>query len=200
MLDGQGNGVISDVIAAFEWARYSLIDPDADVAAEAAAFRPAFGHLAMLIQIPGVDVVERVEQEKGSPLTDHERASLDQRAGAARGWLDTYAPESALLTIQRDGVPPSAGELDAAQRRFLASLAERASREEPATGDAWQTLIFTVATEEGVPGRRAFEAIYRAFLDRANGPRAGWLLASLDRAFVTGRAAEAAGAAGGAAA
>ena len=96
-------------------------------------------------------------------------------------------------------MPEGAAELDPAQRRFLARLAERASREEPASGDAWQTLIFTVATDEGVPGRRAFEAIYRAFLDRPNGPRAGWLLASLDRAFVIGRATEAAGAAGAAA-
>ena len=42
-------------------------------------------------------------------------------------------------------------------------------------------------------GRRAFEAIYRAFLDRPNGPRAGWLLASLDPAFVIARANEAGG-------
>jgi lysyl-tRNA synthetase class 1 len=173
--------------------RYSLLDPEADVAAEAAAYRPPFAHLAMLIQIPGVDVVDRVESEKGSMLTDHERALLDQRALAARAWLDTYAPDSALLSIQREGVPPAVAELDASQRRFLSRLAERASREEPASGDAWQSLIFTVATEEGVPGRRAFEAIYRAFLDRPNGPRAGWLLASLDRAFVTGRAAEVGG-------
>ena len=48
--------------------RYSLIDPEANVAAEADARsgRP-FAHLAMLIQVPGVDVVERVEREKGSP-------------------------------------------------------------------------------------------------------------------------------------
>jgi lysyl-tRNA synthetase class 1 len=178
--------------------RYSLVDPAADVAEEAAAFRPAFGHLAMLIQVPGVEVVERVEAEKGGPLTDHERAILDQRASAARAWLDTYAPDDARLTIHRDAVPPEAAELDAAQRRFLARLADRASREQPESGDAWQTLIFTVATEEGVPGRKAFEAIYRAFLGRPNGPRAGWLLASLDSAFVVGRATEAAGAAGAA--
>ena len=176
--------------------RYSLLDPAADVDAEAAAYRPPFAHLAMLIQIPGVDVVDRVETEKGGILTDHERALLDQRAGAARAWLDTYAPESAVLTIQREALPASAAELDAAQQRFLAKLADRASREEPASGDAWQTLIFTVATEEGVPGRRAFEAIYRAFLDRANGPRAGWLLASLDPAFVVARAREAGGVSG----
>ena len=175
---------------------YSLLDPDANRDAEAAAYRAPFAHLAMLIQVPGVDVVERVETEKGSALTDRERALLDERAVAARAWLDTYAPESALLTIQHDALPASVAELDAAQQRFLARLSERASREEPASGDAWQTLIFTVATEEGVPGRRAFEAIYRAFLDRPNGPRAGWLLASLDPAFVVGRAREAGGFAG----
>ncbi len=179
--------------------RYSLLDPDADVAAEAGAFRPAFGHLAMLIQLPGVDVVERVEAEKGSALTDPERALLDQRAGAARGWLETYAPESARLTVQHEAVPPAAAELDEDQRAFLANLADAAERDTPASGDAWQTLIFAVAAEHDVPGRRAFEAIYRAFLGRANGPRAGWLLASLDPVFVRDRAREASGwtAAGG---
>ena len=179
--------------------RYSLLDPDGDVAAEAAAFRPAFGHLAMLIQIPGVDVVERVEAEKGSPLTDHERALLDQRAGAARAWLETYAPESARLTVQHEAVPHAAAELDEDQRAFLAHLADAAERDAPASGDAWQALIFAVAAEHDVPGRRAFEAIYRAFLGRTNGPRAGWLLASLDPIFVHERAREASGwtAAGG---
>jgi lysyl-tRNA synthetase class 1 len=173
--------------------RYSLLDPDADVAEEAAAFRPAFGHLAMLIQIPGVDIVTRVVAEKGSALTDRERAVLDERAGAARVWLETYAPASAQLTVQHDAVPPAASELDPEQRTFLAALAERAEREAPTSGDAWQALIFTVATEVEVPGRRAFEAIYRAFLGRTNGPRAGWLLASLDPIFVRERAREASG-------
>jgi lysyl-tRNA synthetase class 1 len=173
--------------------RYSLLDPAADVADEAGAFRPAFGHLAMLIQIPSVDVVERVEAEKGSTLTDREQAILDERAGAARVWLETYAPESARLTVQHDAVPPAAAELHEDQRRFLANLAQRAEHEAPKSGDTWQALIFDVANAAGIPGRPAFEAIYRAFLGRTNGPRAGWLLASLDPIFVRERAREAAG-------
>ena len=39
---------------------------------------------------------------------------------------------------------------------------------------------------------RAFAAIYLAFLGRHNGPRAGWLLASLDKDFVVRRLLEAA--------
>ena len=173
--------------------RYSLLDPEADVATEAAAFRPAFGHLAMLIQIPEVNVVERVEVEKGSPLTDRERAILDERAVAARAWLEAYAPESARLTVQHDIVPPAAAELNEDQRAFLASLADRAEGDPPTSGDAWQAMIFDTANEASLPGKHAFEAIYRAFLGRTNGPRAGWLLASLDPVFVRERAREASG-------
>ena len=62
----------------------------------------------------------------------------------------------------------------------------------PVGGDAWQSRIFTLAKADDLPARDAFEAIYRAFLGRPNGPRAGWLLASLDPAFVVGRARDAA--------
>ena len=102
---------------------YSLVEPDADVAAEAAAYRPAFSHLALLEQIPGIDVVERVTAEKGSPLTDREAAILDQRRAAARAWLEAYAPDSARLAVQRDALPAAADELDAAQRAYLGALA-----------------------------------------------------------------------------
>ena len=178
--------------------RYSLLDPNADVAAEATAFRPAFSHLALLAQIPGVDVAARVEAEKGSPLTERERAILDERVHAARAWLETYAPETARLAVRRDAIPEAAAGLDDAQRRFLATLSDVAEREAPIGGDAWQSRIFSVSRDVELPPRRAFEAIYLAFLGRPNGPRAGWLLASLEPDFVTKRACDAAaGMAGG---
>ena len=65
--------------------RYSLLDPGADVAAEAAAFRPAFSHLALLAQIPGVDIVQRATEEKGSALTAREAAILDGARGRRPG-------------------------------------------------------------------------------------------------------------------
>jgi lysyl-tRNA synthetase class 1 len=173
--------------------RYSLLDPNADVASEAALFRPAFSHLALLVQIPGVDVGERVEAEKGSPLTAREREILDERVAAARAWLETYAPESAKLAVRRDAIPEAAADLDDSQRRFLAGLSNFGEREAPAGGDAWQSLIFLIAKNDELPPRRAFEAIYLAFLGRPNGPRAGWLLAGLDPEFVTARAWEASG-------
>jgi lysyl-tRNA synthetase class 1 len=189
-----GRAVKGELTPGFEATfRYSLLDPAADVGAEAVAFRPAFAHLALLLQIPAVDVVARVEAEKGSPLTDRERANLEKRVGAARTWLDGYAPEAARLEVQRDTVPAAVSALSAEQRRFLAELSTVAGLESPAGGDAWQTLIFAAAKDE-LPARRAFEAIYLAFLGRPNGPRAGWLLASLDPEFTLRRLEEAAGA------
>ncbi len=172
--------------------RYSLLDPAADVAAEAAAFRPAFSHLAMLVQIPGVDVAERAAAEKGSALTPREAAILAEREDAARGWLAVYAPDRAVIRVH-DTLPDAVGELDEAQRSYLAALADSVGDDAPpATGDAWQDAIFAIASEAGLPAGRAFDALYRAFLGRPNGPRAGWLLASLVPSFVTGRLREAA--------
>jgi lysyl-tRNA synthetase, class I len=172
---------------------YSLLSPDADAEAEAAAFRPAFGHLALLVQIPGIDLRAHIEAEKGNPLTPRELEILDTRAAAARAWLEAYAPDSARIVVQRDAVPAEAGDLHADQRRFLARLAERAASDTPDSGDGWQSLIFDIARAEDVPPRRAFEAIYLAFLGRPNGPRAGWLLASLEPPFVRERAWAASG-------
>ena len=167
--------------------RYSLLAPDADVAAEAAAFRPAFAHLALLVQVPGTDVHAQVEAEKGSALTPREEQILAERIDAARGWLEAYAPESARVEVKRDAVPAEATDLEPDQRGFLARLAERVKPGAPSSGADWQALIFEVAKADEVPNRRAFEAIYLAFLGRPNGPRAGWLLATLDRDFIVGR-------------
>jgi lysyl-tRNA synthetase class 1 len=167
--------------------RMSLLDADADPAAEAQRFRPAFRHLALLVQVPGVELEARMAAEKGSPLDEVEQRILAERTAIAKAWLETFAPDRYRVEVQQDGVPAGAGTLSADQRRFLAELATAAEREQPASGDAWQDLIFRVAQAGGLPSGSAFTALYQAFLGRENGPRAGWLLASLDHAFVVGR-------------
>jgi lysyl-tRNA synthetase class 1 len=167
---------------------YALLDPHADVALEAEIFRPAFAHLALLAQIPDVDIPARVEAEKGSALTPRETAVLDERIRAARAWIDAYAPDQAIVAVRQDPPIEALLGLDDDQRRYLAALADDVESGGPAaSGEAWQDRIFSVAGARGLPNGRAFAAIYAAFLGRANGPRAGWLLASLDREFVLER-------------
>ena len=172
---------------------YSLVEPDADVAAEAAAYLPAFSHLALLEQIPGIDVAERVTAEKGSPLTDREAQILAERRAAARAWLATYAPERARLAVQRDRLPDAAEQLDDGQRAYLGQLAPALATSEW-NGESVQAAIFSTAKERELAAGQAFAALYLAFLGRTSGPRAGWLLAALDRDFVLQRLLDAAGA------
>ena len=171
--------------------QYSLLDPNADVEVEAARFRPSFSHLALLEQIPGTDVAAHVAAEKGSPLDAAEYAILAERLAAARAWLDTYAPPAARMEVRREGLPPEAADLSPTQRAFLGHLAEELPGA-TASGDQWQATIFAAATAAALPAGDAFRAIYLAFLGRVSGPRAGWLLASLDRDFVAKRLQEAA--------
>lgn len=170
----------------------SLADPTADPHAEAARYRPPFAHLALLLQVPGPDIVVRLATEAGRPLDADERAAVLERIAAAQAWLEHFAPPEARLQIHYDAVPASAAELDGDQRGYLAALAEAVEASEPVGGEAWQAAIFETARQAGLAPASAFGAIYRAFLDRPNGPRAGWLLASLGSAFVLGRLREAA--------
>jgi lysyl-tRNA synthetase class 1 len=174
---------------------YSVLTTDpAEVFARAATFQLPFGHVAFLVQQPGVDLPATAAAEKGAPLSSLETALLAERERAARRWLETYAPESARIVVRREGMPAEAAELDDAQRAFLAALAAVVrSPDAPAAGDAWQARIFDTAKAAGLPAGRAFAALYLAFLGRPNGPRAGWLLASLDPDFVAARLREAAG-------
>jgi lysyl-tRNA synthetase, class I len=178
--------------------KFSLLDPNADLASAAGQFRPAYGHLALLAQVPGVDVLERVEAEKGAPLNEAEKADFDTRLASVRRWLEAYAPERAKLEVARDALPTEAELLRPEQRGFLRTLGEAAAHgDAPATGEQWQAAIFATATDHGIDAKAAFNAIYLAFFGRANGPKAGWLLASLERDFVIARLAEAGGRAEG---
>lgn len=165
----------------------SLVDPAADPIAAGGAYRAPFAHLALLLQIPGVDVRARFEAEKGEPLTEPELAVLAERTAAARAWLDAYAPDRARLEVKRDALPAAAAALDGPQRTALASLATVLASATAWDGESLQAAIFDAARVAELPAGRLFAALYLAFLGQSSGPRAGWLLASLPGDFVVER-------------
>jgi lysyl-tRNA synthetase class 1 len=170
---------------------YSQVDATANPHEAAELYRPPFAHLALLLQVPGVDAAERIAAEKGAPLTHAERALLDERIAAARAWLESYAPERARIEVRGDALPVAAEALVPDQREFTTALAGRLVELATWDGEALQAAIFDVAKGRDLPSGRAFAAIYLAFLGQPSGPRAGWLLASLERAFVVERLREA---------
>jgi lysyl-tRNA synthetase, class I len=170
----------------------SLADPAADPAAVAAQYRPPFGHLSLLLQVPGTDIKARLDTEKGAPLDAAEQTVANERIAAAQIWLEDFAPDSARFAIDTDKLPEAAADLTSDQKRYLGMLAAAARAQAPANGETWQALIFETAKGNGFAPADAFAALYLAFMGRSNGPRAGWLLAALDAEFVIGRLEEAA--------
>lgn len=153
-------------------------------------YRPRFTKIVYLIQMPQVSLPQVVAEEKGAPLTEADLQELELRVTDARRWLATYAPEQYRFSI-RPSLPEAAAALTAAQRRYLARIAE-ALRVRAWRGEELHAHLHALKDDMGLTPREAFSAIYLAFLGKDSGPQAGWFLAALDREFVLRRLEEAA--------
>ena len=144
-----------------------------------------FQLVSALVQMPHLDPVTEIEKRKGAPLTAIERRHLDARIASAKIWVENYASEEEKTRLQ-ETLPARAQELTETQRAFLQNLAN-ALPETAWEDNALQAKVFEVARMTPIEQPVAFKAIYRVLLDREAGPKAGNLLAFLDRDFVIAR-------------
>lgn len=151
-------------------------------------FTASFPLVLTYVQMPHVDLTAEMEKRKGSPLTAREQEHLASRARSARYWLDNFARDEERTTLQPT-LPARAAELTATQRAFLHRLAAAAEAAEW-KDDALQAAVFDTARRTPIAQSAAFQAVYRAFLDRPQGPPAGALMAVLPRDFVLKRLTE----------
>ena len=159
------------------------------------AWRVRFTIVADWLQIPSVDPLRKAQERKGVPLTDAERRDLDRRIALAREWLKRWAPEDAKFTIQQV-LPDAVRRLSEKQRAFLSRAADLIGT--VAEPDALQNSLYAAAREVGLVdgdkvSKDAFASIYLALLGRPTGPKAGWLLLTLEPDFARARLREAAG-------
>jgi len=171
--------------------KLSQVAPDA----EPISFRVRFGTVADWLQIPSIEPHAEAARRKKAPLTAAETHDLDERLRLAKVWLDRWAPEEARFAVATS-VPPGAAMLTDPQREFLAAAKGEVGRiTDP---EAMQERLYEIAkgvgltTPEGKVSKAAFEALYYAFIGKPNGPRAAWLITTLDPAFVRRRLDEAA--------
>ena len=155
---------------------------------QGAFFDASFQLLLTFLQMPHVDVGAELEKRKGAPLTDVEKKHLERRIHAARYWLERIASEDERMHLQ-ETLPARAAELSQAQRGFLHRLAG-AVKDSPWSEDALQAKVFDTARRTPIPQSSAFQAVYRVFLDKTQGPPAGALMAVLPRDFVLARLGE----------
>ena len=159
------------------------------IGADLANYRLAnFQLVSALVQLPHLDTVQEMEKRLGAPLTDEDRVHLEARIKSAREWVANFADEEEKTRLH-DVLPKRAAELSQSQRAFLHALADELPTT-PWEDDALQAKIFDVARMTPIEQGLAFKALYRVLLDKQSGPKAGNLLAFLERDFVIRRCQE----------
>jgi lysyl-tRNA synthetase, class I len=153
-------------------------------------FLAPFVQVATYAQMPGATlerVAEQIARHRGSPLAEPEIEILAERLETVRRWLPELAPERLRFSVAVAELPKAVDSLSADQHAYLNALAERLAKAGAWEAEALQSSVFTLAADRGLSAGHAFRAIYAAFLGKPHGPRAGALLASLDRSFVIDR-------------
>ncbi len=130
--------------------------------------------LAQWVQMPNME--EEIKKER-----------LEEWAKFAKVWIEKYAPENDKFLIQKE--LPDVSKLIETQRGYLSSLMELFEKD--ISAEDLQAGIYEKSKESGISSVEAFKAIYTAFLGKDHGPKAAWLLQSLDREFVKARLDEA---------
>ncbi len=145
-----------------------------------------FSLITTMIQLPYIDIYKEAEKRFGSPLTQTEREVLESRIKSAKYWLENFAPEEDKYQLQ-ETLPEKAQELTEVQKAFLNRLADKLENLEDYNEDTVQSAIFEVARFTPIDGKTAFQAIYTVLLAKNNGPKAGRLIAYIDKDFIIKR-------------
>lgn len=130
-----------------------------------------FSTLAQWVQMPNMQ--EKIRKE-----------GLEEWAKYAKVWVEQFAPEKDRFMVQEE-TPEEAKHLTGDQKAFLHAVAELLDRQW--NGEEFQKVIYEKAKELGVSSRDAFSAIYLTLLGKTHGPKAGFLILSLDPTFVKDR-------------
>jgi lysyl-tRNA synthetase class 1 len=150
---------------------------------EGRPFEVPFRHMITAVQIARGDEEQLLKALQRSGYDVSHEEEIIARARNVQTWLDRYAPALVKFQVQQT-LPAAVNNLSPEERKALEILAERIDDK---TAAEIHDEVYNVAKEQGLDGKKFFQAIYLAFLGDRQGPKAGWFLASLEREFVKER-------------
>lgn len=134
-----------------------------------------FSVLAQWVQMP--NMAEEIKKE-----------GLEEWAKYAGVWVERFAPEDQKFIVQKE-LPEEARTLPKEQKKLLLEISKLLDQEIDA--ESFQTKIYEKGKELGLNGNKTFQAIYLSLIGKDHGPKAAWLILSLDSSFVKQRFEEA---------
>lgn len=153
--------------------------------------------LARVFELSQIDKVKKPPAVRFSVLAqwvqmpnmqgEIKKRGLSEWAKYARVWLEKYAPESEKFAVKQS-LPESAKNLSEEQKELLKKISEELDKNwDP---EEFQTRIYDIGKELGLNGKETFAAIYSVLIGKDHGPKAAWLILSLEKDFVEKRFGE----------
>lgn len=144
-------------------------------------------HLAIVAQIAR-DFDEAIEIiRRKINLEDYEIERLKERYEKIIYWLKNYAPDEIKFEVKKK--IPSV-EIEEKEKEFLSEIYKNFSMLEW-DAEKIHSTIHETAKKVGISPKKAFGCIYKIFIGKNMGPRAGYFLQSLGKEFVMERIKEA---------
>jgi lysyl-tRNA synthetase class 1 len=148
-----------------------------------------FRDLINWVQMPNIDLESQAEGEKGAKLTNEDKKILRDRVKYVKIYLDRFAPDNIKFAVKEE-LPAEARTLSGKQRELLLKILELL--EKAKDPEEFQNDVYQIGKKLGVSSTDTFKAIYLSLLGKESGPKAAWLVLSLDKRFVKERFKDAA--------
>ncbi len=150
--------------------------------------------LARVFELSQIDKVKKPPKVRFSVLSQWvqmpnmesniKNEGLEEWARYAKIWVEKYASDSEKFTVQKS-LPSAAKTLSSKQRDFLKKVAKELDKKWEA--EEFQKNLYEWAKELDISSKDAFTAIYVSLIGKDHGPKAAWLILSLDEEFVKKR-------------
>lgn len=130
--------------------------------------------LAQWVQMPNME--DQIKDEGAGDWT-----------GYAKLWVEKYAPENERFLVSKN-LPKETEGLTQEQKDYLCDIAKITGG--GISAEELQAKIYELSKRDELTSKDAFKAIYISLLGKDHGPKAAWLIASLDQEFVKRRFTE----------
>jgi len=152
-------------------------------------YLPRFSTVSFLVQMSHLDLEQEVEKLKGDRLTEADKKELLERAHYAKKWITEYAPEDFVYALQetiQEGL-----DFSDQQKEALKKILEYVESHNPLDAQELHTSLHDIRSNLNIEPKEFFQAIYKSFLGKDSGPKAGWFFGVMDRDFLITRLKEA---------
>ncbi len=143
-----------------------------------------FSHAVLISQVFMGENAIIASLKRSGHYEEKKRSSILNRIELAKNWAKKYAPEEAKINLSID-IEKIKARLSNRQKELLQRLA--AWLEKDRSAEEIHAQVYQIANETKIPLDEAFQSVYLSIIGKTRGPRAGALIASLDRKWVIRR-------------